>query len=155
MIPIPRRLLTALAFGFFALATTCAPVAAAGAQQHRVVIQVDQNDTAVMNLALNNAGNVLDFYRDKNEDVDVEIVAYGPGLNMLRDDTSPVKDRIKELKEVSFPSNIVFSACNNTKEAMEKREGHAIPIVPQATIVPAGVVRIMELEEQGYSYVKP
>ena len=122
---------------------------------HRVVIQVDQNDADVMNLALNNARNLLDYYRDKHEDVDVEIVAYGPGLHMLRDDTSPVKDRIRELAAVSFPSKLVFSACNNTKQSMEKREGHPITIIPQATIVPAGVVRIMELEEQGYSYVKP
>ena len=122
---------------------------------HRVVIQVDQNDAEVMNLALNNARNLLDYYRDKNEDVDLEIVAYGPGLHMLRDDTSPVKDRIKELTALSYPSKIVFSACNNTKQGMEKREGHPITIIPQATIVPAGVVRILELEEQGYSYVKP
>jgi hypothetical protein len=74
---------------------------------------------------------------------------------MLRDDSSPVKDRIKELSEVSFPSNITFSACNNTKQGMEKREGHPITIIPQAHLVPAGVVRIMELQEQGYSYVKP
>ena len=108
-----------------------------------------------MNLALNNAKNVLEMYRAKNEDAVVEIVAYGPGLHMLRDDTSPVKDRIKQLAELSFPSALTFSACNNTKQGMEKREGHPITIIPQATIVPAGVVRIMELEEQGYSYVKP
>jgi intracellular sulfur oxidation DsrE/DsrF family protein len=66
-----------------------------------------------------------------------------------------VKDRIIQMSEASSPSNIVFSACNNTKQGMEKREGHPITIIPQATIVPAGVVRIMELEEQGYSYVKP
>ena len=125
------------------------------AKPHRIVIQVDQNNPDVMNLALNNARNVLDYYRDKHEDVDVEVVAYGPGLHMLREDTSPVKDRIKELAEVSFPSNIIFSACNNTKQGMEKHEGHPITIIPQARIVPAGVVRIMELEEQGYSYVRP
>jgi hypothetical protein len=135
-------------------------LAANGAQAeagkpHRVVIQVDQNDAEVMNLALNNAKAVLELYRAKNEDAVVEIVAYGPGLHMLRDDTSPVKDRIKQMVELSFPSTLVFSACNNTKQGMEKREGHAITIIPQATIVPAGVVRIMELEEQGYSYVKP
>ena len=118
---------------------------------HRIVIQVDQNDADVMNLALNNARNLLDYYRArKNEDIDIEIVAYGPGLHMLREDTSPVKDRIKQLSEVSFPSKIVFSACNNTKEGMEKREGHPIAIIPQAGLVPAGVVRIMELQEQGY-----
>ena len=146
-----RCLCIALAVGLLAVNGAHA----AAGKPHRVVIQVDQNDADVMNLALNNTRGVLDYYRDKNEDVDIEIVAYGPGLNMLRDDTSPVKDRIKQLSEVSFPSKIVFSACNNTKQAMEKREGHAIPIIPQATIVPAGVVRIMELEEQGYSYVKP
>jgi uncharacterized protein len=142
------------------LAVAIALAAVTGAQAqagkpHRVVIQVDQNEADVMNLALNNARNILDLYRAKNEDVDVEIVAYGPGLHMLRDDTSPVKDRIKDLAAASFPSKIAFSACNNTKQGMEKREGHPITIIPQATIVPAGVVRIMELEEQGYSYVKP
>ena len=142
------------------LAAIMAFLAASGAQAeagkpHRVVIQVDQNDAEVMNLALNNAKNVLEMYRAKNEDAVVEIVAYGPGLHMLRDDTSPVKDRIKQLAELSFPSTLTFSACNNTKQAMEKREGHPIAIIPQATIVPAGVVRIMELEEQGYSYIKP
>ncbi len=148
---ILRSLLIAPAVGWFAVTRAHAQAA----KPHRVVIQVDQNDPAVMNLALNNARNLLDYYDDKKEDVDVEIVAYGPGLHMLRDDTSPVKDRIKELSNVTFPSKVVFSACNNTKQAMEKREGHPITIVPQATIVPAGVVRIMELQEQGYSYVKP
>ncbi len=108
-----------------------------------------------MNQALNNASNILDYYRDKHEDVAIEFVAYGPGLHMLREDTSPVKSRIKELVDASYPSKVVFSACNNTKQAMEAHEGHPIAIVPQATIVPAGVVRIIELEEQGYSYVKP
>jgi intracellular sulfur oxidation DsrE/DsrF family protein len=128
---------------------------AQAAKPHRIVIQVSQNDPELMNLALNNARNLLDYYRAKSEDIDIEIVAYGPGLHMLRDDTSPVKDRIKLLSEVSFPSKLVFSACDNTRQAMEKREGHPVPIVAQATVVPAGVVRIMELEEQGYSYVKP
>jgi uncharacterized protein len=130
-------------------------VAHADGAKHRIVIQVDQNDSEIMNLALNNARNVIDAYRAKNEDVNIEVVAYGLGLHMLRDDTSPVKDRIKELTEVSFPSNITFSACNNTKQGMEKREGHPITIIPQAHLIPVGVVRIMELEEQGYSYVRP
>ena len=65
---------------------------------HRMVIQVDQNDPAVMNLALNNATNVIDYYRAKGEDVDVDVVTYGPGLHMLRADTSPVQDRIKQFE---------------------------------------------------------
>ena len=47
-----------------------------------------------MDLALNNAKNIVDYYKSKGETVAVEIVTYGPGLHMLRTDTSPVKDRI-------------------------------------------------------------
>jgi intracellular sulfur oxidation DsrE/DsrF family protein len=122
---------------------------------HHIAIQIDQNDAQVMNLVLNNATNVVEFYRGKNEEVDVDIVAYGPGLHMLRADTSPVRDRIKQLKDMSFPGKIQFSACNNTKQGMEKAEGKAISIIPDATIVPSGVVRLMELQEQGWSYVRP
>ena len=147
---IAGTLAIALAIGLMTLGG-----AAAEGKSHRVAIQVDQNDPDVMNLALNNARNIIEHYREKHEDVEVEIVTYGPGLHMLRDDTSPVKDRIKQMKEVSFPSKIVFAACNNTKQGMEKREGKAITIIPQATIVPSGVVRLMELQEQGWSYLRP
>ena len=124
-------------------------------KQHRVVIQVDQNDPAVMNLALNNATNILEFYRSKNEDVSIDIVTYGPGLHMLRADTSPVKDRLAHMKDAAFPSTIRFSACSNTKEKMEKSEGHPVELVKEASIVPAGVVHAMELEEKGWSYIRP
>jgi len=128
---------------------------AADTKPHRVAIQVDQNDPQVMNLALNNATNVIEYYRSKNEDVEVDIVTYGPGLHMLRADTSPVQDRIKRLKDLAFPGKIQFSACNNTKQGMEKAEGHAISVLSDAIIVPSGVVRLMELQEQGWSYVRP
>ena len=148
--PKIHSLAIALAIGLFVSGSATAEGA-----QHHIVIQVDQNDQAIMDLALNNARNVIETYRDKHEDADIEIVAYGPGLNMLRDDTSPVKDRIRQLREVDFPSNITFSACNNTKQGMEKAEGHAISILPEASIVPSGVVHLMELQEQGWSYIRP
>ena len=128
---------------------------AADAKPHHIAIQVDQNDPQVMNLALNNVNAIIEHYRSKNEDVDIDVVAYGPGLHMLRADTSPVQDRIKRLKDMVFPGKIQFSACNNTKQGMEKAEGHAISVVPDATIVPSGVVHLMELQEQGWSYVRP
>jgi uncharacterized protein len=137
------------------LLSSFAHVQAEDLKPHRLVIQVDQDDPAVMNLALNNASNVIDFYRGKGETVDLDIVTYGPGLNMLRDDKSPVKDRIKHMKDYAFPSTVQFSACNNTKENMEKKEGHAIAVVPEAVLVPSGVVRLMELQEKGWSYLRP
>jgi hypothetical protein len=131
------------------------PSSAADGKPHHVAIQVDQNDPQVMNLALNNASNVIEYYRGRNEDVNVDIVAYGPGLHMLRADTSPVRDRIKQLKDTAPAGKIRFSACNNTKQAMEKAEGHAIPVLSDASLVPSGVVHLMELQEQGWSYVRP
>jgi uncharacterized protein len=121
-----RRLAT-IAVLSLAIATSAS---AATVKPRHIAIQIDQNDPQVMNLVLNNATNVLEYYRAKKQDVDIDVVAYGPGLHMLRADTSPVRDRIKRLKDMAFPSKVQFSACNNTKQGMEKAEGHAISIVP-------------------------
>jgi len=152
MTQVSRRLLTAAAVvaGFAATSR-----AAEKAKEHRIVFQVDQNDPAVMNLTLNNVTNLMEYYHDKGEQAQIEVVAYGPGLNMFREDKSPVKDRIARLKSGAFPSNVAFSACGNTKKGMEKAEGHPVPIVAEATVVPAGVVRLTELQEQGWSYIRP
>ena len=88
-------------------------------------------------LALNNVTNIIEYYRGKNEDVDIDVVTYGPGLHMLRADTSPVQDRIKRLKDMVCPGRIPFSACNNTKQGMEKAESHAIWSCPFPPIVPS------------------
>ncbi len=137
------------------LALALASPAFAGEAKHRLAIHVDQNDPQVMNLALNNATNVIEYYRAKNEDVDVDIVTYGPGLHMLRADTSPVQDRLKRLKELAYPGNVQLSACNNTKQNMEKAEGKEVPILSEVNLVPSGVVRLMELQEKGWSYLRP
>jgi intracellular sulfur oxidation DsrE/DsrF family protein len=120
---------------------------------HRVAIHVDDNDAKVMNLALNNAKNLLDYYRGKGETVAVEIVTYGPGLHMLRTDTSPVKVRIAEMS-LSAPE-ITFSACQNTQANMSKQEGKDVALVSEARMVPSGVVRLIELQEKGYAYIRP
>jgi intracellular sulfur oxidation DsrE/DsrF family protein len=126
---------------------------AADKKLHHLVLQVNVNDPATMNLALNNATNVAQYYKDRNEKVAIEIVTFGPGLHMLRDDTSPVKARIKTIKEGN-PA-ISFQACGNTQENMHKVENKEIPLIPEATVVKSGVVRVMELQEKGWSYVRP
>lgn len=118
---------------------------------HHAVIQVTQNDPAVMNMALNNAENLTKYYRDKGEQIDIELVAYGPGLHMLRSDTSPVKGRLAVLAM----DNMTFSACGNTLNAQAKQERKEIMLVPEARIVPAGIARIIELQEQHWTYVRP
>ena len=72
---------------------------------------------------------------------------------MLRQDTSPVKERLQSFKD-GMP-NVVFDACDNTIQAMKKREGKDIPIVANARVVPAGVVTLIELGEKGWTIVRP
>jgi intracellular sulfur oxidation DsrE/DsrF family protein len=127
--------------------------AAAEKKQHKLVIHVDQNDPAVMRLALGNSRNAYELYQAMGDDIAIEIVCYSQGLHMLRDDTSPVKDDIRATR-AKVPQ-LAFGACNNTKRAMERAEGKTIPIIQEAVVVPAGIVRLVELQEQGYQYAKP
>jgi len=120
---------------------------------HRLILQVNSNDPAMMNLTLNNATNVAKYYADRGEKVKIEVVTFGPGLHMLRQDTSPVKDRIETLA-LSTPE-ISFKACANTRDNMSKAENKEIPILSGAETVKSGVVYVMELQEKGWSYIKP
>ena len=121
--------------------------------KYRVAIQVNQNDKAVMDLALNNAKNIIEYYKEKGEAVTVEIVTYGPGLHMLRSDTSPVKERVAVMS-LENPS-LVFAACANTQANQSKAENKAVVLVGEATVTPSGVVRLMELQKKGYAYIRP
>jgi intracellular sulfur oxidation DsrE/DsrF family protein len=123
------------------------------ARPHRLSVQVDVNDPAIMNLALNNVSNTAQHYSDLGQKVEIEVVAFGPGLHMLRDDTSPVKARIKSMSE-TMPE-LTFSACGNTRENMAKVEAKDIPLISQAKVTKSGVVRLMELQERGWSYLRP
>ncbi|MGY3149384.1 intracellular sulfur oxidation DsrE/DsrF family protein [Bradyrhizobium sp. USDA 3397] len=122
-------------------------------KEHRLILQVNSNDAAAMNLTLNNATNVVQHYKDMGEKVKIEVITFGPGLHMLRTDTSPVKDRI-ETMSMSTPE-VMFKACGNTRENMRKHENKEIRLIPEAQVVNSGVVHIMEREEQGWTYVKP
>jgi uncharacterized protein len=131
------------------------PPASSGAYpgEHRIVIQVTQNDPALMNLALNNAQNLTKHYAEQGQLLRIEFVAYGPGLHMLRTDSSPVKDRIIGLAKQN--PEIKFSGCGNTMSAQSKQENKEITLISEARVLPAGIARIVELQEQGWSYVRP
>ncbi len=123
------------------------------AATHKVAIQVNQNDKAVMELALNNVRNIIQYYKSKGETVSIEVVAYGPGLHMLRADTSPVKDRIAPMALAN--PHLAFIACGNTQANQSKAEGKPVTLMSEAKVVPSGVVRLIELQKQGYAYIRP
>lgn len=150
--PLSRRsLIVAAALAAYGLAPPA--IAAEARREHHIVFQITDNDPARMTMALDNIANVARFYADKGDQVEFELVAYGPGVAMLRADVSPVKERVKSVKE-SIP-DVTFTVCGNTIETLEKVEGKKIALLPQAGVVQAGVARLAELQEQGWSYVRP
>ncbi len=116
--------------------------------RHRVVFQVDSANKATQNLVLNNAANLEKKYGRNG--VTIEVVAYGPGLSLLTQQ-SVVASRIAHLSK----DNIRFSACHNTMMAIERRTGKKPTLLAGVKVVPSGVARIVSLEEKGYSYIRP
>lgn len=119
----------------------------------KVAIHVDQNDEATMNMALNNAVNIIRHYEQQGQTATVEIVTYGPGLAMLRSDISPVASRIEDL--ALQHETLTFSACLNTVESIKQKTQKDVPLLEEASTVPSGAVRLMQLQYEGYAYLRP
>lgn len=145
-----------LLLGVLMLAGMAAPALAQSAKAddgYKVALHVNDNDAARMNLALNNVQNILADFKKAGRKIDIQVVTYGPGLHMFRDDTSPVKARIQELSLAN--PNLTFAACGNTQTNMSKAEKVDVKLISEAKVVPSGVVHLIELQRQGYAYVKP
>lgn len=146
-----RRVMLTATAGFLACVSTGA--LAAEMKAHKLALQISDKDPEKMNAVLNVAANVSRYYSGKGEEVEIEIVAFNAGMHMLRDDTSPVKDRIANSLK-SLP-NVSFKACKNTMDAMERNEGKPVKLVPNVDVVEAGVTRLIELSETGWTLVRP
>ena len=148
------RLLKLLIPVFVAVALGAASmVAIAGPEdkpfaEKKVVLQISDNDPFKQTLVLNVANNLLKHYGP--DKVDVEIVAFGPGLRLLFADNSNAS-RIQGLAD----NGVRFAACSNTVRNMGKKLGHPPALNPNSTKVAAGVVRIIDLVDQGYQLIKP
>ena len=146
-----------LAGAALAAAGTVAAADETKGKAHRVAIQVSSDDHKTQELALGNAHNYANFYKAKGEPYQIEVVAFGPGYNMLRDDISMVKGNIEALK-TQLGANITFSACQNTRAGIAASMGQKpeqVPQIKEATDTPSGIVRLAELQEQGWAYIRP
>ncbi|MEJ2180353.1 MAG: DsrE family protein [Gammaproteobacteria bacterium] len=143
--PLVKSILTlasvVVLFGAFSTAM-------AADKDHKLVIQVSSDDARTQKIALNNAVNLQKLYGMDN--VTIEVVAYGPGLGLLTT-KSKEADRVKSLAM----QNITFSACGNTMKKIEKKKGKKPQLTEGVGVVDAGVARILALQEDGYSYLRP
>ena len=115
------------------------------ATKEKLVMQVSDADTGKWNLALNNAKNVQQAYG--SDKVDIEIVTYGPGINMLKAD-SAIASRIEEAKQ----TGITIVACQNTMNFMKLTKDD---MLPHTSYVPSGAVEIIKKQRDGYAYIRP
>jgi intracellular sulfur oxidation DsrE/DsrF family protein len=137
-----RRVVGALALAAaFGARAQCAPAP----KNHRLVIQVTDNDPARWNMVLNNTRNAQEDVGAP--DIDIEIVAYGPGIHMFRKD-SAVGARIDE----AVKHGVKFAACQNTMRGMKLTPEDMLPTVDY---VPAGVTELMKKQEEGWTYLRP
>jgi intracellular sulfur oxidation DsrE/DsrF family protein len=146
-----NRAAAALLIGAAVLAPLAAPAqpkatpAAQSAERYKVVLQVSDADAGKWNLALNNARNIQQDLGKAN--VDIEIVAYGPGLGMLKAD-SKVADRLAQ----ALDSNIGLMACENT---MRNTRVKPDDMYAGISYVHAGVIHIMKRQREGWAYLRP
>lgn len=116
--------------------------------EHRVIIQINTNDPRTQDMALSNIVNLQKHYGIDN--IEIEVVAYGPGLHMVTT-KSPILQRITSLMQ----SDVVFTACGNTINTIHESTGVKPEIIEGVGSVQTGVARIIELQEQGWSYFRP
>ncbi|HEY9537132.1 MAG TPA: hypothetical protein VIS03_06010 [Kiloniellaceae bacterium] len=120
---------------------------------HRLVLYISEDNEAKMSSALDIAANVSRHYSGIGELVEIEIVAFAGGLHMLRADTSPVKQRMTSFQQSMV--NVIFQACGNTLDTMERNEGKRPPLIEGVEMVQTGVAHLLQRSEEGWTLVRP
>lgn len=143
-----KLMLSLLMSGFLLFGATASQAADQSMADTKIVLQISDPNPFKQTLVLNVANNIIKHYGQ--DQVDIEIVAFGPGLRLLMADNAN-KGRVSSLAS----SGVKFSACANTQKAMSKKLGHAPKMHAKAVTVGAGVVRIIELTDKGYKLIKP
>ncbi|WP_177234077.1 DsrE family protein [Bradyrhizobium sp. cf659] len=135
----------------FIVTSPAAPSRAA--EPHRLALQISDDDPAKMRAILDVAANVSRQYSGQGEDVEIVVIAFNGGLDMLLDDRSPVKERLLNFLK-SMP-NVSFIACGNTLETLAVKEGRRPPLIEGVSVTQVGVAALMDLAEKNWTIVRP
>jgi intracellular sulfur oxidation DsrE/DsrF family protein len=145
-----------LAIGFAMLAAMASSLARAEQAplpdkpfaEHRVVLQLSDNDAKKQGLVISVANNLLKLYGP--DKAAIEVVTFGPGIDLLRPENAN-----RKLVESLVAQGVRFDVCLNTVDTIERQTGHRPDIIPVATPVQVGVGQILSLTENGYTLVRP
>ena len=149
------RALGAAVIAALMMATASSPARSEGAPlpdkpfaEHRIALQLSDNDPKKQSLVISVANNLLKFYDP--DKVAIEVVAFGPGIELLRPDNGN-----RKLVESLVAQGVRFDVCLNTVDSIERETGHRPDIIPVAIPVQVGVGQILSLTENGYTLVRP
>jgi intracellular sulfur oxidation DsrE/DsrF family protein len=115
----------------------------------RIVLQMGDGDAETQTRVLNVANNLIKHYGGPDF-VDIEIVAYGPGLSLLFPGNAHA-ERISSL----LANDVRFVGCMNTVESIERATGKRPDLIPAAIPVKTGVARLVERAQQGFVVIRP
>lgn len=115
---------------------------------HKLVVQLNKGDEHLQSEVITNIVNISKYFGVDN--VEIELVAYGKGIYFLTKE-SPFKARIESL----MMQDVVFTACEDTINTLKRTKGIELDFIDGVQTVPNGIPRIMQLQEQGYSYFSP
>jgi uncharacterized protein len=116
--------------------------------EHRIVLQLSDDDSKKQGLVLSVANNLIKAYGP--DSIAVEVVAFGPGIELLRTENAN-RTRVESL----VAQGVRFDVCVNTLDTIERETGKRPTIIPSATPVQVGVGQILSLTENGYTLVRP
>ena len=116
--------------------------------EHKIVLQLSDNDPRKQGLVLSVASNLMKFYDP--DKVAIEVVAFGPGIDLLRPE-NPNRKMVESL----VTQGARFDICLNTVDTLEREGGKRPEFIAAATPVQVGVAQILFLTENGYTLVRP
>jgi intracellular sulfur oxidation DsrE/DsrF family protein len=116
--------------------------------EHRVVLQLSDEDSKKQSLVLSVANNLIKAYGP--DKIVVEVVAFGPGIDLLQTENAS-RARVESL----IAQGVRFDVCVNTLDTIERETGKRPAIIPSARPVQVGVGQILSLTENGYTLVRP
>jgi len=116
--------------------------------EHRIALQLSDNDPKKEGLVISIANNLLKAYDP--DKIAIEVVTFGPGIDLLRPE-NPNRQRVESL----IAQGVKFDVCLNTVDTVERETGKRPAIIPLAIPVQVGVGQILALTENGYTLVRP
>ncbi len=159
----PRRVIAAVLFAIGILVglgsmqltnsiTSASAMPAAQEEITKVLVHLTSADIDAGLNTLNNLQQILDRYQQKKQKVLIEVIANGDGIKLLQNSNTRIAKRIAALS--SQHDNLTFAACKNTIDQLRLTRGIRIDLIPQVKLIDSGVVKVIERQNEGWTYIR-